>query len=201
MKQNSHPLRHLKNPLPLLLSSLTLASLHLSACAPVQPAPQSTPSASPSSSPSAIGSASPQPSSQPSQPATELTQIGYGLSYGFCMGYCDHSLTITPERMRLVHKALREPEKNPEQVIEKPTPPATWQKLTQLASFQTLQSLPERIGCPDCADGGAEWLELQQAEASKRVTFEPQAGLPQQAELLAELRKQYQQLNTQQPTS
>jgi hypothetical protein len=28
------------------------------------------------------------------------------------------------------------------------------------------------IGCPDCADGGAEWLELGFEKEVKRVTFE-----------------------------
>ena len=182
-------------PLKYMLISLTAS--FMGACVTVQPDPQSSPSPSPTSIPTSIPTAS----ATPSQPATPLSQIGYGKSFGMCIGYCDHSLMITAERMRLVHKAFREPEKYPDQVIDKPTPAETWQKLNRLANFQTLQGLPERIGCPDCADGGAEWLELMQADASKRVTFEPQAGLPQQAELLAELRKLYQELSPQQPAS
>lgn len=177
--------------------SLSLAAALLSACVTVQPVPNPSPSpsTSPTATPSPAPTATPSPSASPSQPATALSQIGYGKSYGFCLGYCDHTLTVTATRIRLVHKAFREPEKYPERVIEKPTPAATWQKLNRLASFSTLQSLPDRIGCPDCADGGAEWLEMQQGTATKRVTFEPQAGLPQQAELLSELKQLYQELD------
>jgi len=33
--------------------------------------------------------------------------------------------------------------------------------------------LPETIGCPDCADGGAEWLEIILLNGKKhKVTFE-----------------------------
>lgn len=179
-----------------LLSSLTMVLL--SACA-------SVPSGPPSSSPSPSATASPStgptanPTATPSTPATALSQIGYGKSFGFCAGYCDHTLTVTAQTTRLVHKAFRDPEKNPERVVERPTTAATWQKLNSLANFQTLQSLPERIGCPDCADGGAEWVEMQQAQTVKRVTFEPQAGLPQQAELLAELKQLYAEIDAQDP--
>lgn len=153
---------------------LSLTTFFLSACVT---APQANPSPPPSS-----------------QSITTLAQIAYGTSFGFCRGRCDHRLVITAERMHLVHQSLQDPEKYPEQVIEQPTPVETWKTLNRLASFKTLQDLPERIGCPDCADGGAEWIELQQDNVNKRVTFEPQVGLAQQAELLAELRKLYQEL-------
>ena len=33
--------------------------------------------------------------------------------------------------------------------------------------------MPETIGCPDCADGGAEWIEIKLANGEKhKVTFE-----------------------------
>lgn len=171
---------------------LSLTTIALSACAAApQSGPQPSPSATTSPNPVAT------PSTSPSQPVTAPRQIAYGKSFGFCVGYCDHQLTITAERMRLVHTSPRDPQAYPEQVIEKPTPAETWQKLNRFARFETLQGLPDRIGCPDCADGGAEWIELQQNDVSKRVTFEPQAGLPQQAELLAELRKLYEELDPQ----
>ena len=32
--------------------------------------------------------------------------------------------------------------------------------------------MDEIIGCPDCADGGAEWIEITSGETSHKVTFE-----------------------------
>jgi hypothetical protein len=35
-------------------------------------------------------------------------------------------------------------------------------------------NLPKTIGCPDCADGGAEWIEIISGSGGKsqKVTFE-----------------------------
>lgn len=125
---------------------------------------------------------------------TPLKTIGYGTSYGMCFGYCNHQLTLTETTMRLVHSAHQASEEYPEKVLEKPMSAERWQNLTALADFDTLSALPERVGCPDCADGGAEWIALSESEASHRVTFEPAKGLPQQAELLKALRVIYQQM-------
>ena len=38
--------------------------------------------------------------------------------------------------------------------------------------LDTFLEMQETIGCPDCADGGAEWLELGFEDLVKRVTFE-----------------------------
>ena len=161
-----------------------ISALLLSACGQTQPVPQPTPSATPT----------PQASATPFTASETLSQMAYGLSYGMCLGYCEHRLSVTAERMQLVHQS-RDTETYPEQVIEKITPPETWQRLNRLASFETLQALPDRLGCPDCADGGAAWIELQQDTEMKRVTFEPQDGLPPQAELLAALRALYEELD------
>ena len=32
--------------------------------------------------------------------------------------------------------------------------------------------LEERIGCPDCADGGSEWIEILANNKTYKVTFE-----------------------------
>lgn len=175
-----------ENKMSLTSSLITLSALSvllLGACGPVpQPAPQSAPTPTPA----------PQVTATPMPEM--LNEIAYGLSYGMCLGYCEHRLSVTAERMQLVHQS-RDAENYPEQVIEKITPPEIWQRLNALANFETLQALPDRLGCPDCADGGAAWVELQQNEASKRVTFEPQDGLPPQAELLVELRALYETLD------
>lgn len=143
-----------------LSTTLGAWMLLLSACSTSQPLPQPTPS------PSATVSPSPMPS--PTQPTAVVSEIGYGLSYGMCLGYCNHSLTITADQMRLVHTAPRDAENFPEKVIENPTPADTWERLNRLANFETLKALPDRLGCPDCADGGAEWVALQHQDERKQ---------------------------------
>ena len=38
--------------------------------------------------------------------------------------------------------------------------------------FENFRLLDDRIGCPDCADGGAEWIQVNWSGQNKRVTFE-----------------------------
>lgn len=40
------------------------------------------------------------------------------------------------------------------------------------AACSTFDQLSETYGCPDCADGGAEWVEVERSRMGRRVTFE-----------------------------
>ena len=44
--------------------------------------------------------------------------------------------------------------------------------LMQQFDYATFDGLNAVLGCPDCADGGAEYLELVRDGKSDRVTFE-----------------------------
>ncbi|CAF4279798.1 unnamed protein product, partial [Rotaria sordida] len=48
--------------------------------------------------------------------------------------------------------------------------------------------LDDRIGCPGCADGGIEWIEVNWSKESKRVTFEYEALINGIEELIKYLR-------------
>ena len=76
-----------------------------------------------------------------------------------------------------------------------------WEDLLKVNAYTDFQKLPNTIGCPDCADGGAEWIEVNKASHfdcqtprrlfSKKVTFEYGKPLPANntfAEKLRELR-------------
>ncbi|CAF0760706.1 unnamed protein product [Rotaria sp. Silwood1] len=104
----------------------------------------------------------------------EILSISDGLSFGFCRTYCSRSVTITSKPNKLV--ALKEPN-----IPQDAYPPVKriyhlsgkqWQELIKLIDAERFQSLDDRIGCPDCADGGAEWIEIKWRDRSKQVTFE-----------------------------
>lgn len=106
----------------------------------------------------------------PSESNSAIDTIRYGSFFGECIGYCTEELIVTadsiirikdnlwddavvPDTQRLVHNAT------------------TWDSLTTLVDnrFFALDSI---IGCPDCADGGGEWLELVLQSGKKhRSTF------------------------------
>ena len=58
------------------------------------------------------------------------------------------------------------------------TAPEEFQELLGAVDMQALQALPNVLGCPDCADGGAEWIEVEIGNTLKRVTFEYGAAIP-----------------------
>ncbi len=60
-----------------------------------------------------------------------------------------------------------------------------WAEWQNLIDFLVMENLEEVIGCPDCADGGATYIELTQNGESKRVTFET-GNPPPALELLHE---------------
>ena len=105
---------------------------------------------------------------------SNVHSIASGTSFGFCRSYCRRSVNITSNPSQLT--ALKEP--NFEQAEYPPVQKtlaftdAKWNELVALLNLKTFAALDERIGCPDCADGGAEWIEVNWLKRSKRVTFE-----------------------------
>jgi hypothetical protein len=101
-----------------------------------------------------------------------ITQLNYGTSFGECVGYCKHEVTIKSKAATYKCSSW-----NPTvQTLTKDTI-LNSSILDSIGSFNTntFFKLPETIGCPDCADGGAEWLEIILPNGDKhKVTFEYQ---------------------------
>src|SRR5687768_14045813 len=117
------------------------AGLIISACSNPPGSGQVSPS--PSVSPVA---ASPKP-----DPQTEIKLIEYGTSFGHCIGYCMREWEITAGKI-VYKKTSREPETNPDVVREIKITAEQWNELVKATNLNSFKSLPETIGCPDCAD-------------------------------------------------
>jgi hypothetical protein len=107
-------------------------------------------------------------------------------SFGFCWGYCRTTLDITPTEMVFVEDGWRD-----EVPVVRRTARVSseeWQALLSAVDRSRIEPLPARIGCPDCADGGAESLEVVAGDWQKTVTFEYDAALPQLQPLLERVR-------------
>lgn len=103
-----------------------------------------------------------------------IVAISSGTSFGECLGYCRRSITLRCNGRTLI--ALKEPNG-----VDSAYPPVEkqykisstlWNELVDLVNVGRFRSLDDRIGCPDCADGGAEWIEIEGKNFKKRVTFE-----------------------------
>jgi hypothetical protein len=101
-----------------------------------------------------------------------IRSISSGTSFGMCFAYCQQSINITTSLLVAAKQA---------NFVQKPYPPVQrsfpfdsnqWNELVSLVDWPVFRSLSDTIGCPDCADGGAEWIEIVTNDENKRVTFD-----------------------------
>jgi hypothetical protein len=124
--------------------------------------------------------------SSPTQSDADIAVIRSTTSFGFCVGYCKATLEITPERMVFLEESPRG-DRAPRQRSAAITT-EEWNALVAAVDRAKIESLPAQIGCPDCADGGAESLEVVGAEWQRRVTFEFGASIAELQPLLERVR-------------
>ena len=113
--------------------------------------------------------------------------IKTGTSFGFCLGYCSLDVTITKNIINYISSS-RDEYSNPTRTSNKSISIEEWNKLVTLIDMDTFEKLDDVIGCPDCADGGAEWIEIKMGDRKKKVTFEYGNSLEGMKELLNQLR-------------
>ncbi|MEQ8523538.1 hypothetical protein [Gracilimonas sp.] len=99
--------------------------------------------------------------------------IRYGTSFGECMGDCYRETSITKYQATLRVQEYQQGKQTELEVrAEKGLTVQDFEQINSLVDTDIIQALPEAIGCPDCADGGAEWIEIQSPGLHKKVTFE-----------------------------
>ncbi len=97
--------------------------------------------------------------------------LSYGTSFGECLGYCKREILVSGGVTFTKSGWLSEevlPDSSCSIVFIKDPLPEYLDDI----NLDSFHSMDETIGCPDCADGGAEWLELGFDNEVKRVTFE-----------------------------
>lgn len=120
----------------------------------------------------------------------ELKQLGYGTSFGMCVGYCSNTILLK-SRSVIYSRSGWNDDVKPIKCTEKLTQ-INWDSIKKTVDLDVFFSLPEIIGCPDCADGGAEWLEIENFSGKKhKVTFEYGNAPGELKKAVAALRQQY----------
>ncbi|SOD18390.1 DUF6438 domain-containing protein [Pedobacter xixiisoli] len=100
-----------------------------------------------------------------------VEEIGYGTSFGMCVGYCLNEVAIINNgKITFTKRAngINPSTKSCTKTIDE----SEVNTLKALVNTNEFAKLPEVIGCPDCADGGAEWISLRVEGKVKKVTFE-----------------------------
>jgi hypothetical protein len=119
--------------------------------------------------------------------------IKTGTYAGHCIGYCTKEFTITPEKIFYFQNGrdfvsgewLDLPEKTTESQLSQ----TEWSKLINLVDFPKFNSLPDKIGCPGCADAPVEWIEISYGGKTKRIEFEHEDKIPEIAKLITTLQE------------
>ena len=103
----------------------------------------------------------------------EIVEFKTGTYFGECLGYCLSQLTITANDADYTLYGWDENDSLHQPVaISDTVDPIIWEDLNTLFDLDLFMSLDIMIGCPDCADGGAEWFEITTIDTVKRVTIE-----------------------------
>lgn len=103
---------------------------------------------------------------------TNIESIKYGTSFGMCFGYCSKSITITNSVVDYEAYSYQGEEDFPTIYLSETIEEKEWNNLVGKINFNNFSLLDESIGCPDCADGGAEWIEIKMGDEVHRVIFE-----------------------------
>jgi hypothetical protein len=119
----------------------------------------------------------------------DIVQVKSGQSFGMCIGKCTNEIIITGDKMTL--KQIERKERGGDTSTYEFTENANLQQVLQeikkinQAKFLALEDV---YGCPDCADGGAEWVEITfKGKEAKKVTFEYGKTIPGFEELVSTL--------------
>ena len=108
----------------------------------------------------------------PSSDSPGATVLFSGTSYGECLGYCVTNLTVEGLSATLVYSGWERGRQLPDRRYERQLSAAERARLDRAFDRAALRRADPVYGCPDCADGGAEWVGASWDEGEKRVTFE-----------------------------
>ena len=108
--------------------------------------------------------------------------IRSGTSYGMCIGYCVRNLDLSGTQATYYMLSYNS-DKYPYKTISGEISKIEWNALVAEIDDATIQEMKDVYGCPDCADGGAEWVEIVTKTYTKKITFEV-SNVPEEIEIL-----------------
>lgn len=124
----------------------------------------------------------------PTEPGAKgYFEIVHGTSFNMCVGYCTSVLVIDGTTARLTETS-RDSSSYPRRTRSLQLTQSEWLRLRELADPEELSRVAGVHGCPDCADGGAEWIAVQMRRRAIEAKYEYRHELEPITELQTELR-------------
>jgi len=118
--------------------------------------------------------------------SNDILFIKHGTSFGMCDGYCYNETKFTNDSIIKVvesrDKAL--PDKYETVKMDK----NKWQQMINAIDIKAFYMLPHTMGCPDCTDGGAEWLIIATSKNEWKVEFDYDSSTVTTKKLLSIIR-------------
>lgn len=96
--------------------------------------------------------------------------ISYGTSFGMCVGYCHNELSISGNKTTMTRQKNGDP--TAAKTCSSSVSESEVNEIRKLLNADAVYKLPKVIGCPDCADGGAEWVAFKSNGKEYKITFE-----------------------------
>lgn len=94
-----------------------------------------------------------------------------GTFFGECAGYCKTEIEICKTSVVFTASSWNDPD-FPDTSISGTVSGEEWNLVVDAIDMELLLEFEDVIGCPDCADGGGEWIEVTFDESAKKITFE-----------------------------
>lgn len=114
-------------------------------------------------------------------------QIKYGTSFGMCTGYCINEATIGAKEVVL--NSTSRNEKPALKTCSRVLTASEWTSLKGGLVVDKFMGMKDTYGCPDCADGGAEWIEITANGKTKKVTYDYNKAPDELKDLAAKLKE------------
>lgn len=102
----------------------------------------------------------------------EITQVNYGTSFGMCEGYCFNETKYTQKYVITCSKAWKKGNATEQKDKLDTLKNENWAKILAAINLKRFKKLQNVIGCPDCNDGGQEWIEITTKRKAYKVTIE-----------------------------
>jgi len=99
-------------------------------------------------------------------------RLEIGTSFGFCVGYCRKELIISEDGIvfRKISQGLGVNVSDQQYTLA--YSPNDFKSLIAKLDVKRFNELPHTLGCPDCADGGAEWIRIVENGNVKELVME-----------------------------
>ena len=126
----------------------------------------------------------------------EILLIRYGVYFGECVGYCEEDLAISPGSVVYTKVSNVETDELPDIVHEIMYSEDEWSQLAENVDWRIITALPEKIGMPDEADQGGEYIEITRGETTKRLDFDYLMEVPEISSLVNDLRRLHKEMSS-----